>query len=276
MATCIVAIGAIFFYRYFSGENIPGQREPERSSNPRSIAILPFKNLSEDERNEYFSEGVNEAIRTNLSQVGTLRVISRTSVERYRRTEKTARDIARELDVAALLEGSIQRSKNSVRIAVRLVDGVSEVQIWAKTYERELKDVFAIQTEIAQQVADELHAKLTAENDRGYPRLKRAMPGRMICIFRASTSSERIRIGEHTTPSICWARQLHWIQTMPVPTPTLPTATSASPVFLAPNKAHSMVSGMASHLSIKHWPSTPTSTLPTCCWDSIISITTGI
>jgi TolB-like protein/AraC-like DNA-binding protein/Tfp pilus assembly protein PilF len=162
-ATCIVAVGSVFSYRYFSGENISVARKPERTSDSGSIAILPFKNLSEDERNEYFSEGVNEAIRTNLSQVGTLRVISRTSVEQYRRTEKTARDIAGELDVAALLEGSIQRAENSVRIEVRLVDGTSGVQIWAKTYERELKDVFAIQTEIAQQVADELHAKLTAE-----------------------------------------------------------------------------------------------------------------
>ncbi len=129
----------------------------------KSIAILPFKNLSEDHRNEYFSEGVIEAIRTGLSQIGELRVIARTSVEQYRESAKSAREIARELGVSALLEGSIQRDNNKVRIDVRLVDGVSEEQVWAKSYDRELKDVFAIQSEIAQQVADELNAKLSPE-----------------------------------------------------------------------------------------------------------------
>jgi TolB-like protein/AraC-like DNA-binding protein/Tfp pilus assembly protein PilF len=129
----------------------------------RSIAILPFKNLSEDQKNEYFSEGVIEAIRTGLSQIGELRVISRTSVEQYRESAKSAREIAAELGVSALLEGSIQRNNNQVRIDVRLVDGVTEEQVWAKTYDRELKDVFAIQTEIAQQVASELNPKLSVE-----------------------------------------------------------------------------------------------------------------
>lgn len=129
----------------------------------KSLAILPFKNLSEDQTNEYFSEGVIEAIRTNLAQVGALRVISRTSVEQYRETSKPAREIASELGVTALLEGSVQRNNNQVRIDVHLVDGVTEEQLWAKTYDRELEDVFAIQTEIAQQVADELNAKLSFE-----------------------------------------------------------------------------------------------------------------
>jgi TolB-like protein/AraC-like DNA-binding protein len=162
LATALTSIG---LYRYFTGtaaKEIAGA-ESIAGADKRSIAILPFKNLSEDDRNEYFSEGVIEAIRTNLSQVGTLRVISRTSVEKYRKTDKSAKDIASELEVGALLEGSIQRDQNAVRVEVRLVDGESETQIWAKTYDRELKDVFAIQSEIAQQVAEELHAKLTAE-----------------------------------------------------------------------------------------------------------------
>ncbi|HEX6223470.1 MAG TPA: helix-turn-helix domain-containing protein [Chryseolinea sp.] len=129
----------------------------------KSIAILPFKNLSEDTRTEYFSEGVIEAIRTGLAQVGELRVISRTSVEQYRESSKPAREIARELGVAALLEGSIQRDNNKVRIDVRLVDGVTEGQVWAKSFDRELEDVFAIQSEIAQSVATELNAKLSPE-----------------------------------------------------------------------------------------------------------------
>ena len=132
-------------------------------SNNKSIAILPFKNLSADERSEYFSEGVIEAIRTNLSQIGELRVISRTSVEQYRGGTKPAREIANELGVGNLLEGSVQRDNNLVRIEVRLVDGNTEEQIWSKRYDRTLQDVFAIQSEIAQQVADELNATLSPE-----------------------------------------------------------------------------------------------------------------
>ena len=147
-------IGAI----YLNSRN----RSQVANRDDKSIAILPFKNLSEDQRTEYFSEGVIEAIRTGLAQVAELRVISRTSVEQYRESAKPAREIARELGVAALLEGSIQRDNNKVRIDVRLVDGITEGQIWAKSYDRELQDVFAIQSEIAQSVANELNAKLSA------------------------------------------------------------------------------------------------------------------
>ncbi|MEJ7645966.1 MAG: helix-turn-helix domain-containing protein [Chryseolinea sp.] len=139
------------------------KRKANIVNNGKSIAILPFKNLSEDQSNEYFSEGVIEAIRTNLSQIEALHVISRTSVEQYRNTDKSAKEIAKDLNVGALLEGSIQRSNNAIRIEVRLVDGVSEEQVWAKTYDRELNDVFAIQSEIAEQVARELNAKLSPE-----------------------------------------------------------------------------------------------------------------
>jgi TolB-like protein/AraC-like DNA-binding protein/Tfp pilus assembly protein PilF len=155
VATLLVIIACVWFYLL---------REPRGADRPdKSIAILPFKNLSADKDNEYFSEGVIEAIRTSLSQVGELRVISRTSVEQYRNTDKPARAIANELGVSALLEGSVQRSNNKVRIEVRLVDGASETQVWAETFDLELHDVFAIQHEIAYRVANELHAKLTAE-----------------------------------------------------------------------------------------------------------------
>lgn len=163
LSTLFVAVSAVIVYRYFASESGRSNGVATRAADGRSIAILPFKNLSEDDRNEYFGEGVVEAIRTSLSQVGALRVISRTSVEQYRKTAKSAKAIAGELNVAALLEGSVQRDQNAVRIEVRLVDGGTEAQIWAKTYDRELKDVFAIQSEIAHQVAEELHAKLTAE-----------------------------------------------------------------------------------------------------------------
>lgn len=156
--TGIVAL--VFVLLYFIYTN---NAEVAIDQKDKSIAILPFKNLSEDPSNEYFSEGVIEAIRTGLSQIRDLRVISRTSVEQYRESTKSSLEIARELRVSSLLEGSIQRSENKIRIDVRLVDGITQEQVWAKSYDHELKDVFAIQTEIAEQVASELNAKLSPE-----------------------------------------------------------------------------------------------------------------
>ncbi|MDB5246837.1 MAG: hypothetical protein JWQ40_1231 [Segetibacter sp.] len=138
-------------------------KEETANLKDKSIAILPFKNLSGDQRNAYFSDGVIEAIQTYLSQIRSLRVISRTSVERYRTGAKPACEIASELGVSALLEGSIQREKNKVRIDVRLVDGFTEGLVWAKSYDRELGDVFAIQSEIARRVANELQATLSPQ-----------------------------------------------------------------------------------------------------------------
>ena len=152
----LLALGLIYS-NYATRESV----SPARTD--KSIAILPFKNLSADQHNEYFCEGVIEAIRTGLSQIGELRVISRTSVEQYRETSKSARDISRELGVSVLLEGSVQRDNNKVRIDVRLVDGKTGEQLWAKSYDRELEDVFAIQSEIAQYVASELNTKLSPE-----------------------------------------------------------------------------------------------------------------
>ncbi len=151
----LLVAGLIYF--------VYGRDEEKITAEGKSIAILPFKNLGTDPNNEYFSEGVIEAIRTSLSQVHDLRVIARTSVEQYRESNKSVREIGSELDVSALLEGSIQRNANKVRIDVRLVDVATQEQVWAQSYDRELKDVFAIQSEIAQQVADELNTKLSTE-----------------------------------------------------------------------------------------------------------------
>lgn len=153
LAILVIAITLLYFY---SKGNVHDRSD-------KSIAILPFKNLSEDQRNEYFSEGVIEAIRTRLSQIKDFRVISRTSVEQYRTSAKSARDIASELGVSTLLEGSIQRNNNKIRMEVRLIDGVTEAQVWAESYDQELEDVFVIQNEIAQNVAKELNAKLSPE-----------------------------------------------------------------------------------------------------------------
>ncbi|MGB4400365.1 MAG: helix-turn-helix domain-containing protein [Daejeonella sp.] len=159
----IILVGIAIFAVVFLYLKYANQNQSIVSYQDKSIAILPFKNLSDDHRNEYFGDGVVEAISTALSHIQQLRVISRTSVEQFRESKESAGEIARELGVTTLLEGSIQRENNRVRIDVRLVDGTTEEQIWAKSYDRELKDIFTIQSEIAQHVANELHAKLSPE-----------------------------------------------------------------------------------------------------------------
>ena len=154
----VLVLGILAAWLYFQY-----RLRPVIVADDKSIAVLPFRNLSADRQNAYFGEGVIEAIRTSLSQIETLSVMSGTSVEQYRETSKSARDIANELGVSALLEGTIQRENNRVRIDVRLVDGTTEALVWAKSYDRELEDIFSIQNEIASQVADELNTKLSAE-----------------------------------------------------------------------------------------------------------------
>ncbi len=133
----------------------------------KSIAVLPFKNLSEDKENEYFSDGVTEDIITQLSKIGDLRVISRTSVMQYKNVNKRLRDIGKELDVATILEGSVRRAGNEVRIVAQLIDASTDEHLWAETYDKELTKIFTIQSEIAQQIAAALKSKLSpAEKER--------------------------------------------------------------------------------------------------------------
>jgi TolB-like protein/Tfp pilus assembly protein PilF len=128
----------------------------------KSIAILPFANLSEDKANAYFADGVQEEILTTLAKVADLKVISRTSVMQFRDADKrNLRDIAQQLGVAHVLEGSVQRAANRVRVTAQLIDTRTDSHVWADRYDRELADVFAIQSEIAQKIAGQLKAALS-------------------------------------------------------------------------------------------------------------------
>lgn len=127
----------------------------------RSIAVLPFGNLSRDPDNEYFSDGITDEILTTLANVGDLRVISRTSMLQYKGSNKPLRQIASELGVAHVLEGSVQRAGDRVRITAQLIDARTDAHLWAERYDRPLEDIFAVQSEIAQQIAQALQAKLT-------------------------------------------------------------------------------------------------------------------
>src|SRR5438552_5625308 len=128
----------------------------------KSIAVLPFENLSDDRQNAYFADGVQDEILTNLARVADLKVISRTSVMQYKSgVQRNLREIAQQLGVAHLLEGSVQRAGGKVRVNAQLIDARTDGHQWAQSFDRDIADVFAIQSEIAKAIADQLRAKLS-------------------------------------------------------------------------------------------------------------------
>ena len=133
-----------------------------RAAPEKSIAVLPFENLSHDPNNAYFADGVQDEILTYLAKIADLKVISRTSVMQYKSgVARNLREIAQQLGVANVVEGSVQRSGNHVRVNAQLIDARNDAHLWAQTYDRDLADVFAIQSEIAKAIADQFQAKLS-------------------------------------------------------------------------------------------------------------------
>jgi TolB-like protein len=161
IATCVsgVIIIALLAFNYITRKNFTANH----SNLDQSIAVLPFRNLSNDTTQLYFSDGIVEAILDHLFKVGELKVISSTSTKRYRNTELSIKEIAKELGVASILEGSVQKIGNNVRITAQLIETKTDVPLWSETYDRDISDIFAIQTEVAQNVAQELKATLTSE-----------------------------------------------------------------------------------------------------------------
>jgi TolB-like protein/Tfp pilus assembly protein PilF len=127
----------------------------------KSIAVLPFENLSDDKENAYFADGIQDEVLTNLSKIGDIKVISRTSVMAYRGHAPNIREIGKALDVGTILEGRVRRIGNRVRVNVHLINAENDEHIWAEEYDRDLTDIFAIQTDLAQKIAGELRAKLS-------------------------------------------------------------------------------------------------------------------
>lgn len=150
----IVSISVLYKFVYLSilGTNY------EIESN--SIAVLPFSNLSGEQEDEYFSDGVTEDILTQLSKISGLKVISRTSVMKYKNVNKNIRDIAGELGVETILEGSVRRVDDNVRVVAQLIDAIDDSHIWSETYDRSMEDIFSIQSEIAEKIAATLQTKL--------------------------------------------------------------------------------------------------------------------
>ena len=160
-----LSLGLFLLGRYSAGRATPQVTETPTAPNPqKSIAVLPFENLSEEKANAFFADGVQDEILTDLSKIADLKVISRSSVMHYRSgLERNPRKIGEELGVAHVLEGSVQRAGNRIRVNAQLIDARNDTHLWAQTYDRDLSDVFAIQSEIAKTIADQLQAKLSPQ-----------------------------------------------------------------------------------------------------------------
>ncbi len=171
-----LSIGLFFLGRYTAQT----PRRSEAATGPtiaqKSIAVLPFDNLSRDPDNAYFAEGVQDEILTRLAKVADLKVISRTSTQHFKSAPENLQDIAKQLGVAHILEGSVQKSNNQVRVNVQLINAANDAHLWADTYDRKLTDIFAVESEIAKTIAETLQAKLTGSEKSSMAKTPTANP----------------------------------------------------------------------------------------------------
>jgi len=142
------------------------EAQQERAAKAKSVAVLPFENLSRDPDNAYFAHGIQEEILTRLAKIADLKVISRTSTQRYQSKPDNLSEIGKQLGVANILEGSVQKVADQVRVNVQLLNAQTDSHLWAETYDRKLTDIFAVESEIATKIADVLQAKLTGAEQR--------------------------------------------------------------------------------------------------------------
>ncbi len=156
-----ISVALFFLGRYTA----PTQRGAPGAAE-KSIAILPFENLSEEKGNAYFAEGVQDEILTRLAKIADLKVISRTSTQRFKSSPDNLREVAKQLGVANILEGSVQKAADQVRVNVQLVNALTDAHLWAETYDRKLTDIFGVESEIAKAIAESLQAKLTGGEQR--------------------------------------------------------------------------------------------------------------
>jgi len=161
----LLSIGLFFTGRYTAPRTsqVEAARSVSSSVPQKSIAVLPFENLSEDKANAYFAEGMQDEILARLSKVADLKVISRTSTQQYQSKPSNLREIANQLGVANILEGSVQRAADQVRVNVQLINALNDAHLWGDIYDRKLTDIFAVESDIAKTIADTLQAKLTGE-----------------------------------------------------------------------------------------------------------------
>ena len=158
LAVAVIIGGIAMFSRYRVRSALTA---PEKS-----IAVLPFENLSEEKANAYFADGIQDEILTRLAKIADLKVISRTSTQHYKSAPENLPEIARQLGVAHILEGSVQKSGDVVRVNVQLIKAANDSHLWADTYDRKLIDIFSVESEVAKAIADQLRAKLTGQEEQ--------------------------------------------------------------------------------------------------------------
>src|SRR5256886_1696665 len=162
IATAVITAAGFYIFSHRSKWTASGTGAiPEKS-----IAVLPFENLSRDPDNAYFADGIQDEILTRLSKIADLKVISRTSTQHYRSAPENLPEIAKQLGVANILEGRVQKSGDAVRANVQLIRAANESHLWADTFDRKLTDIFSVESEVAKAIADQLRAKLTGEEEQ--------------------------------------------------------------------------------------------------------------
>ena len=160
----VVIVGAalsvgLFFIGRYTGRTTASAAGTELPA--KSIAVLPFESLSEEKGNAYFAEGIQDEILTRLAKVADLKVISRTSTQHFKSAPDNLPQIAKQLGVTNILEGSVQKANDQVRVNVQLINALTDAHLWAETYDRKLTDIFAVESDIAKTIAETLQAKLT-------------------------------------------------------------------------------------------------------------------
>ncbi len=154
------------FVRSHSGSDGEKQTALTAEIESKSIAVLPFENLSAEKANAYFADGIQDEILTRLSKIAELKVISRTSTQHYKSAPENLPEIARQLGVAHILEGSVQKQGDAVHVNVQLSKAADDSHVWGDTFDRKLTDIFSVETEIAKTIADQLQAKLIGREEK--------------------------------------------------------------------------------------------------------------
>ena len=200
------------------------------AASPRiqSLAVLPLANLSHDPNQDYFAEGMTEALIANLAQIKALHVISRTSVMHYKGSNESLPQIARDLNVDAVIEGTVQRSGDRVQVTAQLIQGQTDVHLWAKTYDRNFQDILVMQSELAQAIVGEIRTHLTPKSGNAWPMFSRSTRTRTMPICSAPTTRTRGTLGRSTRGLNTFSRPFASIRSTRWPTRGLPKRISSA------------------------------------------------
>ncbi len=181
-----------------------------RVGHDKSVAVLPFANLSDDPLQEYFIDGITEEIINHLARIGELKVISRTSIMNYKNSKKSIREIGKELGVSNILEGSVRKYGNQIRVSAQLINVETDHNLWAETYDRELSEIFSIQTDLALNIANTLEATFSNLELEQIEREPTQNPSAYNSYLKALHKFETYSIEVTMRLSICFRKPLSW------------------------------------------------------------------